>query len=69
MQKYNSAQSREYDQGVVECQKASVDATRADVVVAEINSQMLRCSEDRLLHISHVDKVVYVDRSFRQASV
>ena len=46
---------------------ASIDATRAaaecaDVVVAEINSQMPRCSGDSLVHISHLDKVVYVDR-------
>ncbi|CBK23596.2 Acetate:succinate CoA Transferase (ASCT) [Blastocystis hominis] len=46
---------------------ASIDCTRAaaecaDVVVAEINSQMPRCYGDSLIHMSHLDKVVYVDR-------
>lgn len=46
---------------------ASIDCTRAaaecaDVVVAEINAQMPRCYGDSLIHMSHLDKVVYVDR-------
>lgn len=46
---------------------AGAEATRAaaecaDVVIAEINSRMPRCYGDTLVHISHLDKVVYVDR-------
>jgi 4-hydroxybutyrate CoA-transferase len=46
---------------------AGVEATRAaaecaDIVVAEINSKMPRCSGDTIVHISNLDKVVYVDR-------
>lgn len=44
-----------------------MEATRAaaecaDVVIAEINSRMPRCYGDTLVHMSHLDKVVYVDR-------
>lgn len=46
---------------------ASVEATRAaaecaDIVVAEINSRMPRCSGDTLVHISNLDRVCYVER-------
>ena len=46
---------------------AGVETTRAaaecaDVVIAEINSRMPRCYGDTLVHMSHLDKVVYVDR-------
>ena len=46
---------------------ASAEATRAaaecaDVVVAEINSRMPRCYGDTLVHISHLDRVTYVER-------
>ena len=46
---------------------AGVETTRAaaecaDVIIAEINSRMPRCYGDTLVHMSHLDKVVYVDR-------
>ena len=46
---------------------AGAEATRAaaecaDVIVAEINSRMPRCYGDTLVHMSHLEKVVYVDR-------
>lgn len=45
---------------------AGVETTRAaaecaDIVVAEINSKMPRCYGDTLVHISHLDRVCYVE--------
>ena len=45
---------------------AGVETTRAaaecaDIVVAQINSKMPRCYGDTLVHISHLDRVCYVE--------